>query len=154
MTPKNLKMLLNQTCKRMYGFNYAVTLGIELFERCFSLKDISSAIKETFTNSNPGAITPVLVSENDFWSDINENFDFRGDNTGTYLKLNAKQEAALKSKQSEIKKFISGYIQKDSQIYSYPFFEGIPGYPVYWRHCFVILNNDGKSLFFYGSSSD
>ena len=85
---------------------------------------------------------------------MNEKFDYRGDGIGSYLKLSTQKETELKLKQNELRQFISEYIIKDTKIYSYPFLEGIPGYPVFWDYSFVLLNISSRSVFLYGSSSD
>jgi hypothetical protein len=154
MTPENIKTLLRQTPKLMYGLNYEVTLGIEIFDSCFSLSDVNNAIKRTFSNSNLEEIEPVAVSVEDFWKDINDKFDYRGNDNGSYLKLNEQQERELKRKQNEIKHFVAQYIVNSTKVYSYPFLEGIPGYPVFWEFAFALLNVDGNCVFFFGSSSD
>jgi hypothetical protein len=154
MTSENIKALLYQTEKQMYGFNYEVTLGIEVFENCYSLQDVNNAIKTTFPSSNPEAITPVRISTEDFWDDVNDKFNYRGHNFGVSLELDEKQERELKEKQNQIGSFVSQYIKEGTEIYSYPFLEGIPGYPVFWEYTFVVLNTEGACVFFYGSSSD
>ncbi len=138
----------------MYGFNYEVTLGIEIFDNCITLQDINTAIKKTFANSNPEEITPILVSVEDFWKQVNDTFDFRGDNNGVSLTLDDKQEKELRAKQGEIITYITNYLGAETKIYSFPFLEGVPGYPVFWEYRYAILNRLGTSLFFYGSSSD
>src|SRR4051812_45963008 len=70
MTPKNIKTLLLQTQGLMYGGNYEVTLGIEIFDNCFSLLDVNNAIKNTFPNSNPEEVEPVLISVEELWKDV------------------------------------------------------------------------------------
>jgi hypothetical protein len=154
MTREEIDRLINQIQKLMYGVNFEVTLGIEIFENCISLADVNHAIKITFPNANVESITPIPVTQQEFWDDINEKFDYRGDGIGNYLKLSIEKETALKLKQNDLRKFISEYRIKDTKIYSYPFLEGIPGYPVYWEYSFVLLNINSKSIFLYGSSSD
>jgi len=154
MTREKIDRLINQIQKLMYGLNYEVTLGIEILEDCVSFEDINYVIKMKFPKTTIESITFIPVTEQDFWDDINEKFDYRGDGIGSYLKLTTEKETALKLKQNDLRKFISKYIIKDTNIYSYPFLEGIPGYPVYWEYSFVLLNPSGNSLFIYGSSSD
>lgn len=154
MTRDKIDRLIDQIQKLMYGMNYEVTLGIEILENCVSLEEVNHAIKTIFPNANIKSITPVPVTEQEFWDDINEKFGYRGDGIGNYLKLSTEKETALKHKLNDLRKFISEHIIKDTKIYSYPFLEGIPGYPVYWEYSFVFLNITGKSIFLYGSSSD
>lgn len=154
MTDEKIDRLINEIQKLMYGVNFEITLGVEVLENCLSLEDINHAIKTTFPNANIESITPVPVTEQEFWDDINDKFDYRGDGIGNYLKLSTEKETTLKLKQNDLRQFISKYIIKDTKIYSYPFLEGIPGYPVYWEYSFVLLNTSGNSLFTYGSSSD
>lgn len=138
----------------MYGINYEVTLGIEMFKYCFSLLEVNSAIKSTFPNSSPEEVMPIDLSVEDFWQEVDQSFDYRSDDIGVSLNLSDKQERILKSKQQEIKEFIKQYIKAVMQLYSYPYLEGIPGYPVFWDYTFVLLDCDGDCLLFYGSSSD
>lgn len=154
MTHEKIDKLLNQIQKLMYGVNYEVTLGIEVFENCFSLGDANHAIRVTFPNANIESITPIRLTDQEFWDDINEKLDYRGDGIGNFLKLSTQKETELKLKQNEFRQFISEYIIKDTKIYSYPFLEGVPGYPVYWDYTFLLLNTTGHCLFLYGSSSD
>lgn len=154
MTPENIKKLLYQTQQLMCGFNYEVTLGIEVFDNCITLHDAANSIKMTFPATNIESITSVLVSIEGFWDEINEKLDYRGDNIGMWLKLNERQEKILKTKQNDIKAFISQYLQTESLIYSYPYLEGIPGCPVFWEFAFVIMDGFGSCVLFYGSASD
>ena len=154
MTPEHIKTLLDQTRKLMYGVNYEVTLGLEIFQQCYTVPDINAAINERFHQANPASTTTSAISEADFWNDLNEKLDHRGHGNGSYLSLTPERESQLRSKQDEIRKFLAGYIKPDTLIYSYPFLEGIPGYPVFWEYCFVILNTEGQSILFYGSASD
>ncbi|HYH15366.1 MAG TPA: hypothetical protein VD794_09100 [Flavisolibacter sp.] len=154
MTPENIKTLLHQTQKLMYGLNYEVTLGLEVFDNCTTLDEAAIAIKNSFPSSNINTITPVLVSIEDFWAELTEMFDYRGDDIGVSLKLNERQEIELKAKQNDIKAFVSQYLQKVALIYSYSFLEGISGYPVFWEFAYVIIDGNGSCVFFYGSASD
>jgi hypothetical protein len=138
----------------MYGFNYEVTLGIEIFDNCITQQDINTAIKKVFPNSNPESITPIIVTVEDFWKEVNDTFDYRGDNYGVSLTLDDKQETELGAMQGEIINFINNYLGEEPTIYSLPFLEGVPGYPVFWEYRYAILDRSGTCLFFYGSSSD
>ena len=154
MIPKNIETLIFSKQEEMYGYNYEVKLGAELFEDCTTLQEGLQNIKKSFPNSNPESINPVQISEEDFWKTINETFDYRGESPGVALILNVKQEEELKSKQKKYKNFITQFIDETSKIYNYQFMEGIPGYPVFWEYCFVVICNNKTCLFIYGSSSD
>lgn len=154
MTHTTIDNLLKQIQKLLYGVNYEVTLGIEILEGCASIEDINKAIKKKFSTTNIESINVVAVTEQDFLNDINEKLDYRGDGFGSYLTLSAEKATTLQLKQKDLRALISGYITKDTILYSYPFLECIPGYSVYWEYSFVLLNTSGSSLFIYGSASD
>ena len=143
MTPENIKVLLYQTQNLMYGFNYEVTLGIEVFENCHSLQEVNNAIKTTFPKSKPEEITPVQISVEGLWEDVDDVFNYRGDDFGVSLKLDEKQEKELKEKLTQIKSFVAKLIKEDTEIYNYHYLDGIPGYPVFWEFSYVILNPNG-----------
>jgi len=154
MELEKIKTLLYRIEKLMYGYNYEVTLGIEIFEGCSNISLVNKSIKRLFPDSNPEQIEPTIVLESSFWQVINETFDYRGESPGVALILNKQQELTLLDKQHEYKTYLSQFINQQTRIYDYKFLEGIPGYPVFWDYAFVIVTDDEKCILIYGSSSD
>ena len=137
----------------MYGHNYQVTFGVDIFDNCITTDDFKKKLKQTYPTSRPESIDLIQFNKTDFWEEIDYGMTYRGDNTAG-LKLSSKKEEQLVTEQLSYKTFIDQFISDKTEIYSYPDEEGIPGYAVYWKFAFFVINVDRPSLFIYGSASD
>ena len=137
----------------MYGHNYQVKFGLHIFENCYNLDDFKRKLKQVYKNSRPEEVKPIQLTEADLWEDIDFAFNYRGD-SGAGLSLSEGKEKLLKKEQEKYKAFIKQYINKETEIYSYPDDEGIPGYTVFWDFSFIVFTNDNKCLFIFGAASD
>ena|SRR5687767_14570980 len=148
---------INKTTKRleklMYGFNYAVTFGIDIFENCSTLDKFQELLKSKYSKVNAGQYQPILYGQTEFWEDVNYGLTWRGEE-GAWLKLSVKKESELLVEQSKLKDFLTQHLSDSTKIYSYPEELGMPGYDVYWGYTFLFLNEDKPSILFYGSASD
>ena len=139
--------------KLMYGYNYQVTLGYNLFENCSSIQSFKARLKDTYENSRPDFVTLLQIHMEDFWQEINAALDYRGDITAGLI-LNQKKTLELEVVQKKYKDHLSSFICDQTVIYSYPDDQGIPGYPVYWEFRFLLLTASKNCVFIYGSASD
>lgn len=153
MTTKNPKDTLDRLEHLMYGYNYAVSFGIDLFEDCKTLGDFYSQLILTHKDIKPETSQLVTFNEADFWEEVDFGFAFRGDKAAG-LTLSPEKEKALREEQTRYKSFIQQFVSDKTKIYSYPGEEGIPFYVVYWGYAFILLNDDKPSLFIYGAASD
>ncbi|MHA4810455.1 hypothetical protein ACX0G9_20280 [Flavitalea flava] len=135
------------------GYNYQVKLGIDLFENCADIEAFKQCLKKAYPRSTPESVTLIRLSHTDFWKEINIGMFYRGDSAAG-VELSEKSQEQFEILHKEYIDFISGYIDPDTNIYSYPDETGIPGYPVWWDYRFILLSQTGNSLFIYGSASD
>ncbi len=145
--------ILNQLERLMYGYNYQVTFGIEIFENCINLDQLKVSLKKRFPDSRPEIANLIRVDYTEFWNQVNFGLNYRGDSSAG-LTLTEKKQEKLGKIQTAYTDLLGQFISENTIIYSYPDEEGIPGYPVYWDYRFVIQTDKGKFLFVYGSSSD
>jgi len=150
---ENMRDILDQLEHLMYGYNYQVTFGIDIFENCTNLDEFKINLKNRFPDSKPELANLILCDIADFWDEINFGLNYRGDSVAG-LTLDEKKSEKLEILQLAYKDLLRQFINEKTKIYSYPDEEGIPGYPVYWDYRFVMKTDDDKCLFIYGSSSD
>ena len=148
-----MRDMLDQLEHSMYGYNYQVTFGIEIFENCTNLDEFKINLKKIYPYSRPEIVNLIPFDVAEFWDEINFGLDYRGDNS-TGLILDEKKNEKLKKLQLTYKDLLRQFINENTKIYFYPDEEGIPGYPVYWDYRFVMKANNDKYIFIYGSSSD
>lgn len=128
--PKKIYQLITDLQNLMSGYNYEVTMGINIYPHCHSLDDFKFYFKRTFPKSNPEVVTFIPMTLDDFWEDIDFGFNHRGDKKAGYsLELNKNQEEKLKNKQEDYKKCLTQLMMDQLKIYSYPDENGIPAIP-------------------------
>src|SRR5689334_23503362 len=128
MVIETVKETLYKLEKLMYGYNFEVTFGIEIFENCYSYDDFTIQLKNVYPETTPHEISPVIISKEELWKNLVECLDYRGDH-GAGLFLDQVQENALKNEQAKYLQFIEKFLSQSIHIYSYPDEKGIPGYP-------------------------
>ena len=148
-----MRDILDELEHLMYGNNYQVTFGIDIFENCINIDDFIIRLRERFPHSKPENTKLIPFNVEHFWDEINFGLTYRGDGISG-LKLDKKKNEELEKLQLAYKDLLKQFINENTKIYSYPDDEGIPGYPVYWDYRFIIQNDHDKCLFIYGSSSD
>lgn len=143
--------LMKQLEHHMYGYNYAVTFGFNLLEGSKNIIGAKNTLKTIYTNANTEKVKET--SKDEFWEQIEYGLNYRGDEWSG-LSLNEEAEQTLHALQRKYKEFISKYLKQNTIIYQMLDDKGLPGYPVWWNYHFILLNEDGKSMFIYGTSSD
>ncbi|MCX6319533.1 MAG: hypothetical protein NTW29_19810 [Bacteroidetes bacterium] len=144
---------LDRLKKLMYGYNYQISLEIDLIEKCNTLEDVYAELKTIYKDIRPGEYEQISYTEAAFWEEINSGLDFRGDPTAGLI-LSPEKEKRLKEEQVKYKSLIKQFITEKTKIYYYPGKTGIPFYVVYWGYAFILLNEGMPSLFIYGAASD
>lgn len=145
------EQLMKQLEHHMYGYNYQVTYGFNLLEGSKSFIDAQNTLKTIYTSANLEKVKEVTTDK--FWEEVEYGLNYRGDK-GSGLSLNEEQEKVLYALHNKYKDFISKYLKRNTIIYQMLDDEGLPGYAVWWNYHFILLNDDGKSMFIYGTSSD
>jgi hypothetical protein len=153
MDIETIKATLYKLESLMYGYNFEVSFGIEIFENCVSYEDFATQLKTLFPGARPLETLPLTVSREEFWHDLLECLEYRGDNAAQLI-LDEFQVKALKEEQTKYLQFIEKYLSLATHIYSYPDSKGIPGYPVFWDYRYIIFCKDGRALFTHGACSD
>jgi len=113
------KDILRQLERSMYGVNYEVKFGIDYLGNCEDMEGFKTALRKVYPNSHPEKTSPISISLDDLWSEINYGFDYRGNNAAGLL-LNKKQERAIKKIQNSYKELVGTFVTKNASIYSYP----------------------------------
>jgi len=147
MIPEDIQNNLKKLEKSMYGHNYQVTFGLNVFDNCFNIDYASKKIEEAYEDIKAEKVTPALVDKDDFWREVNYGLSYRGD-YGAGLSLTKDKEKELEKEQAKYKDFISQFINHKTQFYSYPYLEG-----VFWDYNFLLITGD-KGLFVFGAASD
>ena len=154
MTDYNdIKKTLGRLRKLMYGFNYQVTIDLNVFDNCTTVEVFHKLLADKYKKANPAAFQPRVVDKGDFWKEVNFGLMFRGDRSSG-LRLTSSKEEELLREQQVLKDFISQFISEETQIYSYPEDLGVPSYIVDWGFIYLLLNKDKAALLFYASASD
>ncbi len=125
----DIKKTIEQIEHLMYGVNYEVCLGVDFFN-VTTEDDFKTQLKAKYPDANPSGIPFTEVTYQEFYEDIQDKFNYRGD-SGAGLTLTAKKELELKNLQNQFFDFINGEINKQSKFYFYPDPDGILGYPVF-----------------------
>lgn len=121
--------------------------------KCESVSEIKNKIKDEYPGSKPLKLELVSTQKQNFWEDINNGLNYRGDEVSG-LSLDEKDAADLINLQNVFKANIENLITQESEFFFYPDEEGIPGYPVYWDFRYVILTENSNCFFIYGAGSD
>jgi hypothetical protein len=137
----------------MYGHNYQVKFGVDLFQECPDLEEFKIRLKKKYPRTKPESVALITMTISDFWDEIDVGFTYRGDDAAG-LNLSKKEEENLEILQKEYKDLTAKYIVDAKSILSYPDETGIPGYPVYWDYRFILQLRDDTFLFIYASASD
>ena len=148
----NIKDIINRLQKLMYGLNYEVCFGVDIFEG-ETEQDFKKKIINKYPETNPEKYPLTELSRQELVEEIGEYFDYRGD-SGAGLTLTEAKEIELKLFQKKYFDFVNQYINANSKFYYYSDPNGIPGYPVFWEYRFVIFCDNKTILFIYGSASD
>jgi len=149
----DLNAVLRKLQRVLRGNNYVVTLGVEVFNNCDHLEEVKLRIKNTFPHSKPESVVPVPMTQDEFWEDIENGLEYRGDESAG-LRLSESGLRKFSTLKLEYINFLRDRIEPDSGIYAYPDESGIPGYPVWWDFRYIILSPGSDALFVYGSASD
>jgi len=149
----DIKTTLYKLEKLMYGYNFEVVFGIELFENCNSYEDLKPKLKLSFPDSRPEQTTIIEIDHLSFWEEIYDCLNYRG-GKGAGLFLDDENQQQLDAQQKKYINYLADFITPQSRIFSYPDQKGIPGYPVWWDYIFIIFQESGQCLFIYGSASD
>ena len=150
---EDLNTVLYKLQQLLYGYNYEVLFGVESFNNCEDLDNFKLRLKKRFPNSMAESIVPVPVSVEDFWREIEFALGYRGDSTAG-VQIDEEKFGQFLMLKAYFSNFLRESIKPNSEIYSYPDVEGIPGYPVWWDFRFIILSNGFNAIFVYGSASD
>lgn len=154
MNSEDINSLLKSLEGLMYGRNYQVVFRLDYFEYCTTFGDFKRQFKQIYSGANMEETSLSLVSSEEFWNDINEGLDYRGDD-GAGLHLSDTREKELKEIQKRYKDCIALFMNKKTKLFRYNNNdEGMPGYPVFWGYQFVLQTDYFKYLFVYGSASD
>src|SRR5689334_2355162 len=145
MSIDDVKVSLYKLGQLMYGYNYEVHFGIELFNNCKEYEDFSNRLKSIFPTSQPASVKLVPLDLQSFWEAINYGLQYRGDDVSG-LKLTDKKQERVSSEQKIYIDFLQEFISETAQIFAYPDETGIPGYPVYWDYRFVLFNKKDQCL--------
>lgn len=148
----DIKEIIERLEHLMYGHNYEVCFGIDIFDGSASA-DFKKSIKAKYPDTNPDKYPLTELTAQEFFEDIQDKFNYRGDH-GAGLTLTKEKEIDLKAIQSKYFDFIKQFVNTNSKFYYYSDPDGIPGYPVFWDYRFVVFAENNKILFIYGSSSD
>jgi len=100
----------------MYGYNFEVKFGIEIFANCDSIDECKARLKKTFPKSRPYEATLHEVDKNDFWQDINECLAYRGDESGGYY-LGDENQMQIEIEQKYYTEFLRDFLSDSSKIF-------------------------------------
>ncbi|MFN0291094.1 hypothetical protein [Pedobacter helvus] len=150
---KDIKDLLAAIEKSMYGKNFEVKLGIDVFEGN-SLAEIEKAIEQRYTKINPVNLRSLAeLDKEEFTKDIREKLNYRGDETAGLI-LSKKQEEKLQILFSQYFDILASFENSCTKYHYFTDLEGLPCYPVFWDFGFVLFTDNKKIILVYGAASD
>jgi hypothetical protein len=117
MISEDIKSLLKSLEGLMYGKNYQVVFRLDYYEYCTTFDDFKRQFKQIYSGANMEETSLSLVSSEEFWNDINEGLDYRGDD-GAGLHLSDTREKELKEIQKRYKDCIALFMNKKKRSYS------------------------------------
>jgi hypothetical protein len=148
---------IRDTLKRlerlMYGHNFEVTFGIEIFEACDNYIKFMDRLKKRLPEALPENQTLIPHDFDSVIAAIQVCFDYRGD-VGAGLVLTERRNQQVLIEQQKYLAFVSAFSAGAVNAFSYPDETGIPGYPVWWDFRFILFNEKKQCLFIYGAASD
>ena len=153
MTVPDIQKTLDRLEQLMTGFNYEVTLGVDVFEDSPTLEIFEQKLVERYSHVQPGKSRPTVISKTEFKEELQSALAYRGDKWAG-LTLTSEKENELINEQGKFLSFIDNYHTDSTQIYSYPESIGMAGYVVFWHFAFLLLNKERPSLLIAGSASD
>lgn len=136
------------------GLNYQTTFGINVLNDCSTTDVFRNQLQQIYSSSNALHAELNIVTQHEFLTEIDYGLDFRGVPQYFGFEVNKEENGILLEIQKRYLTYIFNHISDSTLIYSYPEDKGIPGYVVYWRFAFAIINANSPSLFIYGSASD
>jgi hypothetical protein len=148
-----IKEALRRLERHMYGHNFEVTFGIEIFEACDNYVDFKDRLRTRFPDASPENQTAIPHDFDSVIADIQVCFDYRGDD-GAGLVLNERRNQQVLIEQQKYLAFIRTFSSGAVNAFSYQDETGIPGYPVWWAFRFILFNDKMQCLFIYGAASD
>ncbi|AHB41050.1 hypothetical protein P148_SR1C00001G0243 [candidate division SR1 bacterium RAAC1_SR1_1] len=178
---EELKKILLELEKLMYGYNYEINLGFVKLPECSTIALCKDKLETIFVAQNPHKvwsntegkydleeenkeIIPASIGE--FWKKFDNGFNDRGEfKQGERPSVNETEErdGLLLSEENEKKLYqlvdqyktiVSSFISPASEVYHYLGYNTIPGYETRRGYRMIIVNKDRDSIFIYGSGSD
>jgi len=149
----SIKSALYRLEELMYGYNFEVKLGIEIFENCNSIVNFKIKLREAFPETRPDEATLIEVDRASFWQNINECLAYRGDKSEDYY-LGDENKLRIELEQKKYTDFLKDFLSHSSKIFEYSDERGIPGYPVWWEYRYFIFGENDICIFTYGAASD
>jgi hypothetical protein len=150
---KNIGETLRRLEELMYGYNYDVAFGVDIFDNCPTIDEFKKQLYEKYDNLKPENFQPVFFDEAEFWEELNFGLTYRGDE-GAGLKLTLEKEEKLLSEQETFKTFIKQFISTKTKIHSFPEELGVAFVSIFWGFTFLLLNEDRPSVLINASASD
>lgn len=146
---KDVSDLLSRIERLMYGFNYVVILGTDIFAGTTEA-DFHKALKNKYPNVSPSnSLTPIESSE--LLHDIVECFKYRGDKSAGLI-LNERKEKQLNLLQQEYLDYVKNFFNHGASCFQYPSSDGIYD-SVFWEYSYVLFTGS-NIIFIYGYTSD
>jgi len=153
MNFEDFKKLFRPLQRLMRGRNFCTIFGAIQFEECYNLSDFREQLKIAFIDTDPKNAKILSIERSIVLECIDEVFSYRGDSDSGFS-LNSRRQNKLENLQRQYLEFIGQAISKDDECFSYVDELGIPGYPVFWSFCFIVIKPNGQSIFVYASASD
>ena len=150
---KNIGETLRGLEELMYGYNYNVAFGLDIFNSSPTLDEFRKQLYEKYNEVKAENIQPLLVDDGQFWQEVNFGLTYRGDE-GAGLELTPEKEEKLLREQQRLTTFIKQYISKQTKIYRFSEELGVAFVSVFWGFTFLLLNENKPSILIYGSASD
>lgn len=148
----NITDTIRQIEHLMYGYNFEVCIGIDIFIGQTE-DDFKKSLKSKYPDTDPDSNPLLPLNKKECFSDIVEKFEFRGDSSAGLI-LTKEKESKLKALQQDYLDYIGQFTNERTQYFYYSDDQGIPGYPVFWDFRYVLFTDFEKIVFIYGSSSD
>jgi hypothetical protein len=145
--------LIQKIERLMYGRNFEVHIGTDLFEGN-SEEDFFLSVKRTYPEIKTEYMLPLVETNAEaMLIDIRDKFSYRGDEHAG-LRLSEEKQAELQRLQSAYIDFLKQQLNSNSKCFKCCYEEfGLPGDPVFWEYCYVLFSGN-TITFTHGCASD
>ena len=138
--------------KLLYGHNYEVHLGIDIFMGK-TMNDFELHFRNKYPKVQAHFSKFLPLTREQFLTGIINSLSYRGDK-GAGVVLTPEKEIEFQKLENKYFKFLNQFLSKEAKLFYYSDKKSIPFDFIFWGYSYVIFTDNDKIIFVFGSSSD